>query len=458
MSSKALETLGKRILEDIEKTSKSRTRKFLTRTLTGQLYIVNKRDYLSDIAYYSPVEYLAIEGFLDAVWEEFKLRMSKAGSTLNARRLYELKEEHKQLKEQGLLEPGDEVFYVKTYNQAQRSKSKEKTASIVFKVLETLAPTISTSRETLRSTYAPLGGHSNKEGAQIGHTKGSMGVAASSLRALSVERLIKATIAEGTLAPREAKALEHIVATYRTEVKLGVKHSQVLTSGGNFSKKYVAVLTYQKAETNQSRKNIEQAALNDFFAALTAEEILNTKYTTSLKDATEQVLLQALSPKSAVVQGKKAKTIKEQDTSSNKGSFTRQIEAQRDSSSGMKQAAGTLKGKVPSIASSNTIPKLPELLNALNKNINATVAKNMGSPALNYQTGRFAASVSIEDVYPADSSSAGVVYTYMKYPYQTFEPGYLQGSRDRDPRVLIDKSIREIAAEFAMDIFYTKRV
>ena len=36
-------------------------------------------------------------------------------------------------------------------------------------------------------------------------------------------------------------------------------------------------------------------------------------------------------------------------------------------------------------------------------------------------------------------------YTYMKNPYQTFEPGFKQGSTMRDPRKIIGESIREIA-------------
>jgi len=33
----------------------------------------------------------------------------------------------------------------------------------------------------------------------------------------------------------------------------------------------------------------------------------------------------------------------------------------------------------------------------------------------------------------------------MKNPYQTFEPGFKQGSTMRDPRKIIGESIREIA-------------
>ena len=49
-------------------------------------------------------------------------------------------------------------------------------------------------------------------------------------------------------------------------------------------------------------------------------------------------------------------------------------------------------------------------------------------------------------------------YTYQKNPYQTFELGQNQGSPDYDPRKLIDASIREIAAQFAIGRFYTRRV
>jgi len=108
-------------------------------------------------------------------------------------------------------------------------------------------------------------------------------------------------------------------------------------------------------------------------------------------------------------------------------------------------------------------PKAPKvervsLLGILNEKINETVAKNMGSPALNYRTGRFASSVRIVDQVTTPKGFTSVGYTYQKYPYQTFEPGFAQGSQDRDPRRLIDKSIREIAISVAVGRLYTRRL
>jgi len=66
---------------------------------------------------------------------------------------------------------------------------------------------------------------------------------------------------------------------------------------------------------------------------------------------------------------------------------------------------------------------------------------------LNYDTGRFASTVAVERISQSREGAITAFYSYMKYPYQTFEPGFKQGSpRSRDPKLLISKSIHEIAA------------
>ena len=103
-----------------------------------------------------------------------------------------------------------------------------------------------------------------------------------------------------------------------------------------------------------------------------------------------------------------------------------------------------------------TIPL--QLLGILNKQLPDTVKNNMDSPALVNRTGRFAASTRVTDINTTRQGFQSIGYTYQKDPYQTFEIGYEQGSADRDPRKLIDKSIREIAAQYALGRFYTRRV
>ena len=91
------------------------------------------------------------------------------------------------------------------------------------------------------------------------------------------------------------------------------------------------------------------------------------------------------------------------------------------------------------------------LIGIFNDRLPQTVEKNMGPPRLTNQTGR------ITDISATRQGFPSVGYTYDKNPYQTFEVGYKQGSQDLDPRKLIDASLREIATQFAIGRFFTRR-
>lgn len=87
----------------------------------------------------------------------------------------------------------------------------------------------------------------------------------------------------------------------------------------------------------------------------------------------------------------------------------------------------------------------------LNTHLQDVISANMGSGSsrniLNYQTGRFAASAKVERMSQSREGMITAFYSYMKNPYQTFEPGFRQGSpKTRDPKLLIAQSIRDIAA------------
>ena len=100
------------------------------------------------------------------------------------------------------------------------------------------------------------------------------------------------------------------------------------------------------------------------------------------------------------------------------------------------------------------------LMTLINSKLPQTVRSNMGFPALENQTGRFASSARVVDVSQTAKGFPSVGYTYQRQPYGVFEAS--SGSRfadpDRDPRTLIDKSIREIAAEMVSGRLFTRRV
>ena len=117
---------------------------------------------------------------------------------------------------------------------------------------------------------------------------------------------------------------------------------------------------------------------------------------------------------------------------------------------GRKKQSGTSQGE-----------NFMQLAGLINQKLPRTVMKNMKPPGLENITGRFASSVRVTDVTATPKGFPSIGYTYEKNPYQVFEMG--QGAApwatpERDPRNVIDRSIREIAAEMAIGRFFTRRV
>lgn len=92
----------------------------------------------------------------------------------------------------------------------------------------------------------------------------------------------------------------------------------------------------------------------------------------------------------------------------------------------------------------------------LNQKLAEQIKKNMGKglakSILNYRSGRFANSVKVDNISLSRDGKLEVFYSYMRYPYQTFEPGFKQGyPESRDPRLLISKSIRQLATDIVIN-------
>ena len=85
------------------------------------------------------------------------------------------------------------------------------------------------------------------------------------------------------------------------------------------------------------------------------------------------------------------------------------------------------------------------------------VALRMNPPSLRYRTGRFANSARVTKVMEGPRGGLQADYTYMRNPYETFEPGGKQGSTMRDPRKIIGETIRDIVAQSMENRFIKTR-
>ena len=100
------------------------------------------------------------------------------------------------------------------------------------------------------------------------------------------------------------------------------------------------------------------------------------------------------------------------------------------------------------------------LVAIINTKLPERVANNMKLPGLVYRTGRFANSTKVVNVETTRDGYASIVFDYERDPYDVFDK--IKGASpwntpQRDPRALVDKSVREIVQEMAIGRFYTRR-
>ena len=115
---------------------------------------------------------------------------------------------------------------------------------------------------------------------------------------------------------------------------------------------------------------------------------------------------------------------------------------------------GGIAGKNNTVNFPQARTSIVDLQALINNSLALTVRKNMGTgdsgDVLNYRTGRLAGSAKVELVSQSREGAVTAFYSYMRFPYGTFaEGGEQQFPLSRDPTKLIDKSIRQIAAEKA---------
>lgn len=251
-----------------------------------------------------------------------------------------------------------------------------------------------------------------------------------------------------------AKIVKDVLVDYQT----------IVDSKGNVSTEYIPVITFQDYFGNRRNDaKIEKFVLSTvrsfFDKKIASGELVNQSGSKSIKDNIETTIINNLVGKKKKKGTKVTRKLDSKIDKSKKKAKTNKTNVGKARTKTAKAtAAGFAAQKGTRKKTKDSSVTLRQLMGILNQRLPGTVAKNMGSPALNYRTGRFASSVFVTDVTRTPQGFVSVGYNYMKSPYQTFEPGFAQGSPQRDPRKLIDKSIREIAIQLIESRLYTRRV
>lgn len=470
MSSSALKSLAEAMLEDLKKTGAQKkgadpqARKALER-LPGQVFVLIKerfKEVIRETLLYEGIEEDKItKTVIDGAWDAYISEVKRQESNLDIN----LARAYKRLGEKPELIPSLVEDRKNELRNAQRMHSG-KGETFIITSYDTLKrdgnKAVQKYLESKKFKTDKLGGKGlrkgQKYGAQLGHADEVIGgVAASSLRLLSAERLISSA----SLSKEDKETITTIVQQLKDSVQLTVEHRQVIDKDGKFLKEYVPVLTYQQAWVNQSQAyDAEGKLIPAFEKALRGENgILNIKGSASLGEAIPSVLLHNLAGKprkNKKVTGKSRKSEKSSGKGKAKTTLTKTSRVKSIKGTGV--SAKAIKSKSKRRSSANN--SLFSLATMINEKLPDTVRKNMGPPKLTNVTGRFANSVKITSVARTSKGYPSIGYTYLKEPYQVFEVGRGGSSwatTERDPRKLIDASIREIAANMAIGRFYTRR-
>ena len=234
--------------------------------------------------------------------------------------------------------------------------------------------------------------------------------------------------------------------------RLVTEGHNIVTKKGKLNANYVSVIAFQAGSGNiedSKKEKAVKAVYRKFITELTPD-MLDMKGSPSLKDKTRALVTDKFKGKKNVKVSAKSVKMSTKTKSKGKGSKT---------GSNVAISAITLRTRKAKRRATNSAAARPlQMMMMINKELPKTIKANMQTPALNNRTGRFAESVKVVDVVKTKQGFPSFGYTYQKNPYQTFEPGFAQGSPERDPRALISRSIREIAVEFAIGRLYTRRL
>ncbi len=145
------------------------------------------------------------------------------------------------------------------------------------------------------------------------------------------------------------------------------------------------------------------------------------------------------------------------DRTPNKASNKKQTKEKRTVTN-VKMVTLSSKKRPEAKQSALSIQRINDYINA---RLPPVVRSHMGPQSLENRTGRFSESARIVNGIITPQNYISLAYTYQRDPYDVFDP--ILGAEpwntpSRNPRNLIEKSIREIAQDLAIGRFYLRRV
>ena len=154
--------------------------------------------------------------------------------------------------------------------------------------------------------------------------------------------------------------------------------------------------------------------------------------------------------------GAKVKNLKSLDTKGTKASSTIKQTVEKTNTNDVGVNVSIKSPNIKPEKSTNWLSLLP----IINAKLAPRVMANMKRPALVNRTGTFANSAQVVNIEQTREGFPSFVFDYERNPYDVFDRtkgASPWNTPERDPRALVDKSLREIVREMAIGRFYTRR-
>lgn len=233
-----------------------------------------------------------------------------------------------------------------------------------------------------------------------------------------------------------------------------------LTAEGKDPLLIAAIL--EDSEANQAKgRSTEQKTKNSYIR--TAKE-LATKINftnvrsspTYMEEIIDDILLTAQKG-GAIIKGRKPR--KSSGPTRSKP-VEKQFEKNNIVSASTKSSSSAIDISIGRENTSNAPTNWNSLLPLINTRLTPKVIANMRYPSLVNRTGTFAESAEVTRIETTQKGFPSFVFNYERDPYEVFDRALGRSpwnTPERDPKTLVDKSLREVLREMAISRFYTRR-
>lgn len=470
MSSKDLKKIAQAALDELKKDLRKEKLETLPNNLLGlkkKIVLDELRNIFAEEVSLDPEKANKV---LENIWRNFKKLLEKNQEQELAKISKQKQGVLKRRLKKFIAESGSSVGYIiGKYSQGATLKSGGGNS---LKTITEKAFSTAFSKD-LSDKAKQIGGASKDTGFQLEHG-GGQGYAASTLKVARAKKAAQAEAARLGATRKETKQLFDLFVDYENDMQIELSRVyDIDAKTGKFKVEVSPTLLFGLTITNQEAQKLESAYLNILRRGTSArgttgiEGIINSKGSPSVPDAISQALVStAVGTKKKKKKVKAEKSIKTRVKSRSSGKSKKEKIKKQERIQGIVDPTifplnYKRKGKRTETARKGVASTPFALMGEINRQLPRTLQKNMRDPRLNYQTGRFADSAKVVAVNETTAGYPSYAYTYQRDPYQVFEQGIGDSrwaSEERDPRKLIDMSIREIAARYAVGRFYTRRV